>query len=453
MKSNKQLSLVALCLGFFMVIIDATIINVALPNLLSDLKGDVSWLQWILDGYTLTFACLLLLAGTLSDRIGAKTAYLSGLSLFVLSSFACGMSENFPMLTCFRLLQGISAALLVPTSVALISAAYPDKTERAKAMGVWASVAGIAAAAGPLLGAVLTALWGWRAVFFVNLPVGLIAIGMTFHYVLNPPKSDPQVGFDILGQLLGIVSIAALAFGLIEAGRLGWTSSLVLGSFVLFVLTLILFIQVESSVKFPMFPLSFFKSKVFSVSMLVGMMINVGFYGQLFLLPLYFQQLRGYSVLMTALAIFPQTALVPVSAYISGKVTSRVGYKLPMLIGLPVAAVGFFSLLAIDKQSPAYFCLILPLVLIGCGISFTMPASTIALMNSVPSERAGLASGAFNTSRQIGSLMGVAIYGTFLNTAPNFITGMHWGFLLGGIGLLLSAFFVWKAFHSSVARL
>lgn len=231
----------------------------------------------------------------------------------------------------------------------------------------------------------------------------------------------------------------------IEAGRLGWSSETVIGGLLLFIATFIIFLVIEHRTKSPMFPLIFFRSKTFSVSMAVGMILNVGFYGQLFLLPLYFQQLREYSVLMTGLAILPQTGLSALASYFGGRVASVSGPKLPMVVGLAVGAAGFFSLLITGEQSPSYILLILPLAAIGFGVTFTMPASTIAVINSVPSDRTGIASGAFNTSRQVGSLIGVAVFGTILNTATNFISGMHIGLMIGGVAFVFGciATLVW----------
>lgn len=240
-KKNKNLPLFALCLGFFMVIIDVNIVNVALPSMAKNLGGGVSWLQWVVDGYTLTFACLLLCAGNLGDRLGAKSAYLFGMGIFVLTSLACGLATNFLVLTIFRLLQGVAGALLVPTSLALINSSYENKIDRARAIGVWASVGGFAAASGPVLGAILTAWFGWRAVFFVNIPIGVIGILMTTNYVNKAINSEHTGGFDFPGQIMGIISIASLAFALIEAGRFGWFSEIVLSSLGMFLVTFITF--------------------------------------------------------------------------------------------------------------------------------------------------------------------------------------------------------------------
>lgn len=201
---NKNLPLIALCLGFFMVIMDVTIVNVALPAISKDLRGNISWLQWVVDGYTLTFACLLLSSGSFADRFGAKSAYLAGLVLFTLTSLGCGLSPNFLCLVSMRLLQGVGAALLVPTSLALVNSSYENKQDRAFAMGIWSAIGGIAGAAGPMLGGFLVYYFGWRSVFFVNIPIGLLVFFLTKKYVCDPkPKNEGH--FDIPGQLLGIM--------------------------------------------------------------------------------------------------------------------------------------------------------------------------------------------------------------------------------------------------------
>lgn len=441
--SAKQLSLVALCLGFFMVIIDVNIVNVALPSMAASLSGGVSWLQWVVDGYTLSFACLLLSAGNLGDKLGAKLAYLAGLLLFVITSLACGLSISFFMLTIFRFLQGMAAALLVPTSLALINASYENKVDRAKAIGVWASVGGFAAAFGPVLGAILTSWFGWRAVFLVNIPIGVIGILFTIKYVKTIISHHPESGFDLAGQISGIIAIASLAFGLIEAGRFGWLSEIVMASLGLFILSLLSFLAIEHFTKSPMFPLHYFKSSTFSAATTVGLLINLGVYGILFLLPLYFQQIRNYSVLMTGLAIAPLSALAAICSYYAGKLASVSGPKIIMIVGLLIGATGFFTMLLAGKHTH-YVMLLLPLMLIGMGGSLTMPAATIAVINAAPEGRAGIASGAFNTSRQIGSLIGVAVFGTIVSTSAKFIPGMHHSLIIAGLLFLLGCIVTMK---------
>lgn len=429
-KLNNALTLTALCLGFFMVIIDVTVVNVALPNLAAQLHARITDLQWVVDGYTLTFACLLLSAGHLADRVGAKASFLWGLSLFVITSLGCGLSTTVPWLVGFRLLQGLSAALIVPTSMALINASYENQTARSRAIGIWAAVGGIAAAAGPVLGAILTAWFGWQAVFLVNIPVGIIAIFLTVIYV-NQAAHDGKDAFDIPGQLTAIISIAALAFALIEAGRLGWFSLPVLMGFGLFVCFFALFLFCERRAASPMLPLQLFSSPTFSASIGLGMILNSASYGLFFILPLYFHQIRGYSILLTGLAIAPLLAGSSISSYLGGRVTSIKGPQIPIMAGFALSSLSFLGMIIALKYSTHYLLFMIPLALSGLGTSFTMPAATIAAISSAPKDRAGIAAGTFNASRQLGSLIGVAVFGTIISTVGNFMTGMYTCLLIG----------------------
>lgn len=428
---KNHIPLIALCFGSFMVILDVTIVNVALPDMAKNLQGNTSWLQWVVAGYTLTFACLLLSAGNLADRVGTKSIYLLGLILFTLSSIGCGLSFNFLLLTAMRLLQGVGAALLLPTSLALINASYKNQPERVKAISIWGATSAIAAALGPILGGVLTFYFGWRSVFFVNVPLGVVAFLLTKKFVINPPVSG-KGHFDFLGQTLGAISIAALAFSLIEAGRFGWFSEVVIIAFSIFMITIISFLIVEYRTSSPMLPLHFFKSQKFSAAIALGMIINIGWYGELFVLTLYFQHIRDYSVLMTGFAFIPFVGLNALAAYLGGKWASISGARSPMLFGLSCSAAGFFSLLMTQEHTP-YVLLILPLICLGAGIAFMMPATTVTAIHSVPEGRAGIASGAFNASRQIGSLLGVAIFGTIIAMSKYFMVGMRETLIIGGI--------------------
>lgn len=422
-----------------MVIIDVMIVNIALPDIAEKLHANLSGLQWVAAGYTLTFASLLLSAGDLGDRFGAKRAFIWGLVLFVLTSLGCGLAFNLTGLIIFRFLQGAAASLLVPTSLALIHGMYENPQDRARAIGVWASIAGLAGALGPILGGILTSLFGWRAVFLVNIPIGLVAFFLTWYYV--PQKRNTahtQGSFDLPGQILGILSIAALAFSLIEAGTLGLFSPLILTGFAVFIVAFLLFLLIEYRASAPMFPLTFFRHPVFSVSIAVGMILNIGGYGIMFVLPLYFQQIRGYSVLMAGLALVPFVGLGVVGSYIGGRISSMIGPRLPMVMGTAMGGVGFFAMLIAGENGPAYTSFLLPLIAIGLGCSVTMPAITIAILHAVPTEKAGMASGALNASRQTGSFLGVAVFGTIVHTAPHFVAGMHTCLIIAG-GVFLGA--------------
>jgi DHA2 family methylenomycin A resistance protein-like MFS transporter len=424
-KHYAHLPLIALCFCCFLVIIDATIVNVALPIIARDLKGSIVDLQWIIAGYTLTFACLLLSSGTLGDKIGAKLTVLLGLSLFLSSSLSCALAYNFILLTGSRLVQGVGAAMLLPNAVGLIHLSYENSHDRAKAFGIWSGVGGLAAATGPVLGAILTSGFGWRSIFFINIPIGILGFFFIFHHVF--PKKDTQYKkfqFDLKGLFFSTLSMASLALALIEANRLGFTSLLVLGCFVMSSITFILFLRVEQKTKYPMLPLSFFTIKNFSISICIGMILYVGISGELFILPLYFERIRGYSVLETGFALMPTTGIAALISYLSGKLSSRAGFKQPMLLGLFVGLLGFLGLLMIKQDGPIYWALLLPLLAVGFGISFTLPATTIAAIFSIPEHRVASASGALSTTRQIGSLLGVAIFGTIVSDLP-FIQGLH----------------------------
>lgn len=446
-QKHAQISLIALCLGFFMVIIDVMVVNVALPSIAKDLGGSFSGLQWIAAGYTLTFASLLLSAGYLGDQVGAKPTLICGLVIFVFTSLGCGIAPNILLLVIFRLLQGASAAFLVPTSLALINSSFEDNIKRAKAIGVWASIGGIAGGCGPVLGAILTTYLGWRSVFLINIPIGLAAILLTIKYVVNPAATGKKDGFDFPGQILGIISVAALAFALIEAGNLGWLSTAVILSLGIFLLAFITFLWIERRATAPMFPLWMFQSKTFSVSIAAGSILNIGGYGLLFILPFYFQQVRHYSILMTGLALLPMVALGIVVPYLSGRLVGTAGPKLAMFLGLLLGALGYFFLLITGENSPSYLALILPLAAIGLA-SMTMPAATIAVIQSVPGGRAGTASGAFNTCRQVGSLLGVAIFGTIIHTSPHFMAGMHSCLIIAGVLFLIGCMIILFFLHT-----
>jgi MFS transporter, DHA2 family, methylenomycin A resistance protein len=432
--------LIALCLGFFMVIMDATIINVILPSLAVCLPATLLWLQWIVDAYTVSFACLLLGAGHLSDQWGAKRLFQWGILFFALSSCCCGLATSPLFLTLCRLWQGMSAAFIVPTSLALIHSACPNASTRAKAFGIWGAVGGIAAATGPVLGAGLTTIFNWRAVFFINLPIAFICYGLTkrFHY---PAATKRHRHFDFSGLLLGILCVAALVFSVIESGQLPLLSPRVILGFSVFVLSLIFFIIIERRAKHPMRPLFFLKNRRFVVVLMVGAMINFGFYGMLFVLPLYFQQVRGYSVIMLGFALVPLTLMVGVSSYLSGKLVSKIGTKWPMVIGLFSGGIGFLGLLPAQKTTPTYAVFVIPFLLIGLGIAFTMPAATMNIMQPVSADKKGVAAGAFNTSRQLGSVLGVAILGALVGGASSFVVGLHVALALVA-GLFLGGLFV-----------
>ncbi len=446
-KIIPYIPLIAICVGLCMVIIDVTIVNVALPALAKDLNGGVSQLQWVVDGYTLTFACFLLSAGAFADRFGAKKVLIWGFLLFLVSSIFCGVAPNFLFLNISRLFQGFSAALIMPSSLALISSIYVDHQSRSKAIAIWAGLGGVAGAIGPVLGAILITYFGWRSVFLVNIPIALVGIFLTAKYITNFLPHLKKGHFDMIGQIISILMVAILAFTLIEAGKEGWLSPKILFSFVIFIIILIIFLIIEFKSNYPMLPVQLFKSANFNATIIVGMIINIGFYGELFILPIYFEMIKGYSILKTGLAITPIVVFGSLFSYFGGKITGTNGSKSVIMLGLSVGALGFSAMvLIVTMKLDSYFLLILPLLCIGCGITFTMPAATIAVIGSVPKNKAGIASATFNASRQIGSLIGVAVFGSVINSASSFdrgnIAALTIGAIIFMVGWLISLRFI-----------
>ena len=362
---GSVLPLVSLCLGFFMVMMDATVVNNALPDIGRALSAAVSGLQWVTAGYTLVFACLLLSAGSLGDRLGARRVFLTGLAVFTLASLACGLAPDLGVLIGARAVQGVGAALALPTSLALINASYANRTQRARAIGVWGGLGGVAAGLGPVLGGVLTNWIGWPAIFYINVPIGIAAIVLTSRFVVAPAPRQ-RTGLDPFGQVLSVLAVAALAYGLIEAQPQGWTSPQILISFAVAALAGIGFVLVERRGSNPMLPLDLFREREFSGSILIGAAINIGFYGELFLLALYLQDVRHSSPLLAGLAMLPQPGIASLASALGGKHTARIGARPVMLIGLVVGALGLLAMLFAGAETN-YWLLIAPLLAIGFG--------------------------------------------------------------------------------------
>jgi MFS transporter, DHA2 family, methylenomycin A resistance protein len=418
--------LIAVALGYFMVILDATAVNLALPAIGRELGGGVTGLQWVVDGYTLAFAALLLSAGVAGDRFGPRRVFLAGLALFSVASAGCALAPGIGALVGIRLVQGAGAALLVPTSLALLQASYPDRAMRARAVGLWGGIGGLAAASGPVLGGALTTAASWRLVFAINIPVGLFAWWLTRRRVAAPVGARDRRG-DPAGQLTAIVALTALTGGLIEAGPHGWASWPVLGGLIVAALAAAAFVAVQHRVSSPMLPL--LRRPTLSGGSVVGLLINLGFYGQLFAYSLYLQQVRGDSPLIAGLSLLPEACAVPVASVLSGRFTSRGGPRRTMVAGLSLGSAGLFALLVSGHGTP-YWVLVLPMLAAGAGM---------AVMEAAPADRGGAAAGLLNTARQVGSALGVAVAGSLLASRAGFLPGLHLALAVSGTAFLAGA--------------
>jgi DHA2 family methylenomycin A resistance protein-like MFS transporter len=335
-----------------------------------------------------------------------------------------------------RVIQGTGAAMLVPSSLALLRAAYDVESERARAVGIWGGVAGIGAASGPILGGALATLISWRAIFVVNLPLGALGLAMAPGW-LAPATSGRSSGFDPAGQTLGMLALGGLTFGLIEGGAAGWSSPRSWVPLGAALLAAGLMIAVERRTRDPMLPLGLFRRPTFSAATFVGLAINLGFYGQLFALSLYFQRLRGLSALEAGLALLPQGGFVVLASMLSGRLTGRLGPRVPMLGGLGCGAAGLAGLIVAGRTTP-YVALVAPLVAAGFGMALTMPAATAAVIASAPGERAGIAAGVLNASRQAGGAVGVALLGTLI-AGQAFVPGLRMAMAAAAGAFVLAA--------------
>ena len=414
----------ALSFGFAVVQLDVTIVNVALPAIATELKASTAALQWTVDAYTLAFAALLPSAGVIGDRLGARGAYLAGFVLFALASAACGFAPDATTLGVARAVQGVGAALLVPTSLALVNrASGHDKGLRAKAVGFWTAAGGVSIALGPVIGGLLLAAVGWRSIFWVNLPVCALGAGLTLWCVERAPGNRQGRGLDLPGQGLAILALFGLIGAVIEARPLGLAHPLVWGGALLGLAAGALFVAVEARAKAPMLPLGFLARPNFSPAVLFGVAVNTAYYGVLFVLSLYLQRVLGFSALKTGLAYLPLTGTFIVSNVASGWLVARFGSRLPMVLGGAVGATGYLLLARANVHS-GLADLLPAFALIPAGMGLGVPAMTTAILASVEHKDTGVASAVLNTARQAGGAVGVAAFGA-LAGGGQIVWGLH----------------------------
>ncbi len=433
--------LLALCLGYFMTILDVTIVNVALVNIKEQLSANVTGLQWIVDGYALVFASLLLTGGALGDRRGSRTIFLVGFALFTLASTLCSLAPTLLVLQIARAVQGLGAALLVPNSLALLNTIYMDARKRAQAIGIWAAVASMGALSGPLLGGVLVNAFGWRSIFLINLPIGILGFLLTFGCVA---PSTPQGGrsLDLPGQVASILALGMLTFALIEGNSLGRLSPLILAAYAGSVLFFLLLLWREKTTSHPMLPLGLFQERTFSAANVVALCQTFTFMGFLFVMSLFLQQVKHYSPSLTGVALLPSFGCALLATSLSGGFMPRIGAKRVMVIGLLLSALACFGLVLVDAQT-SYLLLACLLAVLGFGLAAVLPAMTEAAISQAPRAQSGIASGMLNVSRQVGGVIGVAILGTLVGNQQTFLSGMHLAFVIAGGVLVLALGAAW----------
>ncbi len=412
---EKVVVLLTMCFALAMVMIDNTVVNVALPTLNRELGASLSDLQWIVDGYVLAFASLLLTGGILGDRYGRKRMFLTGLAIFTMSSLACGLASSSTQLIGARALQGVGAALLMPGTLSILTVTFPPH-ERAKAIGLWAGVSGLALALGPTLGGYMVEHLGWESVFFVNVPIGILAFAVAVRTV-RESRSDEARSLDVGGLLLGTGALFALTYSLIEANQRGWSDPLIVTGLVAGAALGVAFLVWESRSPHAMMPLSFFRIPAFTAGNVVAFSVSLGMFATFFFLSLFMQSpfLRGYTAFETGLRFLPMTLMIVVTAPNSGRYASKHGSRAPMTYGLILAGGGLLALSRLTPDTP-YWVMGVLFAIMGHGMGATMAPMTAAVMNSVGPQRAGLGSAMTNTSREVGGVFGIALLGTILFT-------------------------------------
>jgi EmrB/QacA subfamily drug resistance transporter len=408
-RGSQVMTLVVACLGLFMVFLDGSIVNVALPTIQADLHAQLSDLQWVVDAYTLPFAALMLTAGTLGDRFGRKRLFLFGLVLFMLGSLLCGVAPTLGWLLVGRAVQGTGAAALSPGSLAVLVAAFPEPRQRAQAIGLWAGVSGVGLAAGPLVGGLLIQIASWPAIFFVNLPVGVVALALGWSR-LSESRNPTAQRLDLPGQVLVTSALVCLIMALIESSSHGWTSALILGLFSGAAVCLAAFLVVEARVREPMLPLGLFRSRVFSVANVAAILVGFAFIGTVFFISQFLQSVQGYTALESGLRTLPTTVGIFVIAPLAGLLTARLGPRLPIVLGGLLAASGLFLLMGLAPDS-SYASIWWNFGLFGIGLGLMLSPLTTAVLSATPPQRAGLGSSVNNTSRQVGFSLGIAVLG------------------------------------------
>jgi EmrB/QacA subfamily drug resistance transporter len=412
MRGRRVLLLAVCCMSLFMVGLDNTIVNVGLPSIGRDLHAGVSGLQWTVAAYTVVLAALLMLAGALADRIGRRTIFQVGLSLFTLGSWLCSLAPSLGWLIAFRVLQGVGGSMLNPAALGIITNTFTRPAERARAIGVWDGVFGLSMALGPVLGGVLVGSVGWRGIFWANIPVGLAAISLTALFV--PDSKAPQSRrADPVGQFLIIVMLGALAYAIIEGPGHGWFSPEIFGFFLLSVAALAVLLAYEPRRAQPMIDLRYFRSVPFTGANLTAICAIAAMAGFLFLSTLYLQDVRGLSALQAGLTILPMPVVMALCAPVAGRIVARRGSRIPLVIAGAAITISSAALSRLTGTTPHLY-LILTYGLFGVGAGMVSSPITNGVMSGVPKSQAGMASGLNSSSRQLGQSLGVAIVGSVL---------------------------------------
>jgi EmrB/QacA subfamily drug resistance transporter len=457
-QDRKWLALALLALAQFVVVLDASIVNVALPSIGRDLDFAQEDLSWVVNGYTLFFGGFLLLGGRMADLLGRRRLFIAGLVLFALASLVGGLATSPGMLIAARAVQGLGAALLSPAALSLVTVMFTEGAERNKAMGVWGAVAGSGGAAGVLLGGVLTEYAGWEWVLFVNVPIGLAAAALA-QRLLPESRTTGTRTFDVAGAVSVTAGLTLLVYTLVDANDAGWTSGKTLGLGAIALALLATFVVVELRSKAPLVPFTFFKRRTITGTNVVALLVAMALFSMFFFVSLYMQLVLGYDALEAGLAYLPLAVGIIVSAGIASSLVTRTGFKPVLIAGLVLTAAGLIWFAQVSVGGDYVSDILFPSLLAAVGLGFAFVSMTIGAVSGVSSQEAGLASGLINTSQQIGGALGLAILVSIANSKtddlmrtaggdpaalPNALTqGFQIAFLVGAafavVGAILAA--------------
>jgi len=433
-ENKKWWTLAAVAFGLFMIMLDNTVVNVALPSIERDLHVSIASLEWIVTAYALTFAALLVTGGKLADMFGRRRIFVVGIAVFTLSSLACGLAPSAGFLIGARAVQGIGAALMNPATLSIITATFPPK-ERGQAIGIWAGVSALALAIGPLAGGLIVDNINWNWIFFINVPVGVAGIVASRIFITESRDTSHEQSIDLPGLLTSGLGLFALTYGLIEGNQHGWSSAEIVSLFVVAFVLLAGFVLIERRRRLPMFDLSLFRSGAFAGANFVALLVSLGMFGVFFYISLYLQNILGFSPTKAGAAFLPMTMLIILVAPIAGRASDRIGSRWLMGTGMSILGVSLLLYQRVGLHSD--FWTLLPAMLLGgVGMALTMSPMTAAAMGAVPVDKAGVGSGVLNSFRQVGGAMGIAVMGAIVASyvhagsrtllgQTQFVSGLH----------------------------
>ncbi len=434
------LRIAALATGFVMATLDVTVVNVAGATIQARLHTSLTQLTWIIDGYVLVFASLLILAGGLANRVGARTIYMWGMGVFILASLACALAPNAGMLIAARLVQGAGAALFMPSSLSLLVLSFPEKRERTRVLGLWSAIVATSSGVGPTVGGVLVSLFGWRSIFLINIPIGVIGMTMTSRYIA--PVDGRPARLAVPGHGSGVMALAGISYALIEGPRMGWLAIPVLASYAVAGSAATVLVVMQRRSDSPILPWSLFRRPGFAGANLVGFLFNFALFGNLFMLSLFFQHARGASAFRAGLELLPMTILFPLANVVYSWISARFSNGVLLTVFLLVAGAASLTMVTVSSATP-YWLLALAVGIANSGAGVISPGMTAALVDSAGPEHANVAGSSLNANRQIGSLVGIAAISVILRTVSGWNLGADMSFLAVGLVYAIGAVAAW----------